>query len=122
MIPEPYSFSKILSLVRSGGEENTGDPNDRSQPEAHGHREYSACRPLPASYMSGYSGLGLVVDNLDQAIQTLSGNELYVTSQVFGAELNTGNSAQVPEIVEMLLGAGNYCSIRDVIDSVYQGL
>jgi hypothetical protein len=72
--------------------------------------------------MSGYSGLGLVVDNLDQAIQTLSGNELYVTSQVFGAELNTGNSAQVPEIVEMLLGAGNYCSIRDVIDSVYQGL
>jgi hypothetical protein len=71
--------------------------------------------------MSEYSVLGLVVDKLDQAIQTLSGNELYVTREVFGAELYIGNSARVPEIVEMLLGAGIYCSIGDVIDSVYQG-
>ena len=91
------------------------------QPKAHGHLKYSDCRPLPASYMSEYSVLGLFMDKLDQAIQTLSGNGLYVIRQVFGAELDIGNSARVPEIVEMLLGAGIYCSTGDVIDSVYQG-
>lgn len=84
------------------------------RPEAHAHLKYSDCRPLPASYMSEYSVLGLVVDELDQAIRTLSGNGLYVTRQVFGAELDIGDSARVPEIVEMLLGAGVYCSIGDV--------
>jgi hypothetical protein len=82
--------------------------------EAHAHLKYSDCRPLPASYMSEYSVLGLVVDELDQAIRTLSGNRLYVTGQVFGAELDIGDSARVPEIVEMLLGAGIYCSTGDV--------
>ena len=37
-----------------------------------------------------------------RAIQTLSGNGLYVTEQVFGAELDIGNFARVPEIVAML--------------------
>jgi hypothetical protein len=64
---------------------------------------------------------GLVVDKLEQAIRTLSGNGLYVTGQVFGAELDIGNSERVPEIVEMLLGAGIYCSTGGVIDSVCQG-
>ena len=71
--------------------------------------------------MSEYSVLGLVVDKLDHAIQTLSGNGLYVTRLVFGAELEIGDSARMPEIVAMLLGAGIYCSIGDMIDSVYQG-
>jgi hypothetical protein len=92
-----------------------------SQPEAHGHLKYSDCRPLPVSYMSEYSVLGLVVDKLDQAIQTLSGNGLYVTRQAFGAELDIGNFARIPEMVGILAGAGIYCSIGDVIDSVYQG-
>jgi len=92
-----------------------------NQPEAHEHLKYSDCRPLPTSYMSEYSVLGLVVDKLDQAIHTLSGNGLYVTRQVFGAELDIRNSTQIPEIVEMLLRASIYCSISDVIDSVYQG-
>ena len=92
-----------------------------SPPEAHGHLKYSDCRPLPASYMSEYSVLGLVVDKLDQAIHILKGNGLHVTRQVFGAELDIDNSTQVPEIVHMLLNAGIYCSIGDVIDSVYQG-
>ena len=39
-----------------------------SRSETHGHLKYSDCRPLPASYMSGYSVLELVaVDKLDQA-------------------------------------------------------
>lgn len=92
-----------------------------SQPEAHEHLKYSDYCPLPASYMSEYSVLGLVVDKLDRAIQTLSGHGLYVTRQVFGAELEMNNSARVPEIVKMLLEAGIYCSMGDVIDSVYQG-
>jgi hypothetical protein len=81
-----------------------------SQSEVHEHLKYSDCRPLPASYISEYSVLGLVVDELDQTIQTLIGNGLYVTRQVFGAEVDIGNSAPIPEIVEMnkmLLGGRN---------------
>ena len=91
---------------------------------AKGHnpvKSYADCHPLPASYMSEYSVLGLVVDKFDQAIRTLSGNGLHVTREVFGAEIDIGNSARISEIVEMLLRAGIYCSISDVIDSVYQG-
>jgi len=91
---------------------------------AKGHnpvKSYADCHPLPASYMSEYSVLGLVVDKLDQAIRTLSGNGLHVTREVFGAEIDIGNSARISEILEMLLRAGIYCSISDVIDSVYQG-
>ena len=84
-------------------------------------KSYSDCRPLPASYMSEHSVLGLYVDKFGQAIRTLSGNGLHVTREEFGAELDIGNSARIPEIVEMLLRAGIYCSTGDVIDSVYQG-
>jgi hypothetical protein len=84
-------------------------------------KSYSDCRPLPASYMSEHSVLGLYVDKLGQTIRTLSGNGFHVTREEFGAELDIGNSALIPEIIAMLLGAGIYCSTGDVIDSVYQG-
>ncbi len=71
--------------------------------------------------MSEYTVLGLVVDKLDQAIQTLSGNGLHVTRQVFGAELEILRPDQLPDVVQILTQAGVYSSISDVIDSVYQG-
>lgn len=92
-----------------------------SEPAAPGHLKYSDCRPLPASYMSEYTVLGLVVDKLDQAVRILSGNGLSIAAEAFGAEVDMGDAAQFPEIVGMLAEAGIYCSIGDVIDSVYQG-
>jgi hypothetical protein len=71
--------------------------------------------------MSEHSVIGLVVDKLDQAIETLSRHGIYVTRQEFGGELEIANFAQVSEIVEMLVSAGSTCSTGDVIDSVYQG-
>ncbi len=84
-------------------------------------KSYSNYRPLPDSYMAEYSVLGLFVDKLGEAIQTLSGNGFDVTGEEFGAELYIGSSALIPEIIEMLLRAGIYCSTGDVIDTVYQG-
>jgi hypothetical protein len=92
-----------------------------SQPKAHGHSKYSDCRPLPASYMSEYSVLGLVVDGVDRAIEILSGNGLQVSKEEFAAEVEILVPDQLPEMVRILAGSGVYCSIGDVIDSVYQG-
>jgi hypothetical protein len=71
--------------------------------------------------MSEYSVLGLVVDKLDQAIQVLSGKGFPVNPEVFGADVEASSPAQFPELVGMLEKAGIYCSMGDVIDSVYQG-
>jgi hypothetical protein len=45
MIPKPYSFSKTLSFVRSGGDENTGDLDD-SKP-TRGEWAFKILRLLP---------------------------------------------------------------------------
>jgi len=92
-----------------------------SQPAAEDHVKYSDCRPLPASYMSEYSVLGLVVDKLEQAVRILGANGFRIDSEVFGAEVDVGNPALFPEVVAMLAEAGVYCTMGDVIDSVYQG-
>jgi hypothetical protein len=91
------------------------------EPSAHEHPAYSDCRPLPASYMSEYTVLGLVVDKLDRAVRILSAKGFYVAEEAFGAELDMGDPSQFPEMVGMLAEAGIYCSIGDVINSVYQG-
>jgi hypothetical protein len=92
-----------------------------SERPEHEHLKYSDCRPLPASYMSEYSVLGLVVDKLDLAVRILSANGLLIDTEAFGAEADIGDPAQVTEMVGMLAEAGIYCSIGDVIDSVYEG-
>jgi len=51
--------------------------------------------------MAEYSVLGFFVDKLGEAIQALSGNGFHVTREEFGAELDLGNSALIPEIIEM---------------------
>ena len=84
-------------------------------------KSYSDCRPLPPSYMSEYSVLGFIVDKLEKAIETLARNGFWITREVFGAEVEIGDPARVPAVVDMLFSVGVYCSIGDVIDSVYQG-
>jgi hypothetical protein len=84
-------------------------------------RWYSDYRPLSASYMSEYSVLGFIVDKLEKAIQTLARNAFCITGEVFGVEVEIGDPAWAPGIVDMLVSVGVYCTIGEVIDSVYQG-
>lgn len=88
---------------------------------ANEHVQYSDCRPLPPSYMSEYSVLGLVVDKIDDAFQVLSRNGLDINREVFGAEVNIDDPSWLPVMFGMLAEAGLRFSIGDVIDSVYQG-
>ena len=82
---------------------------------------YSSCRPLPASYMSEYSVLGLVVDHFDKAMEVLRGMDLDMTEEAFGAEITVTDRIPLSEIVERLLESGVSTAIGDVIDSIYQG-
>lgn len=82
---------------------------------------YADCRPLPASYMSEHSVLGLVVDDIAEAVRILGGNGFRISPEAFGAEVEVDDTAQLPEIVGMLARAGLCCTMGDVIDSVYQG-
>ncbi len=91
------------------------------QPKSSELLSYSDCRPLPASYMSEYSVLGLIVDDLEKAMEVASDNGLYITREVFGAEVDINDLAGVSSIVELFFRVGINCSIGDVIDSVYQG-
>ena len=60
------------------------------------------------------------IDCLDVVVG-LSGNGLRINREVFGAEMEILGPVQLAELVGILEGAGVYCSIGDVIDSVYQG-
>jgi len=82
---------------------------------------YSDCRTLPPSYMSEYSVLGIVVEKLDEAFQTLRRNGLAVTREVFGAEVEVEDRSRLPAVFGMLAEAGLRFSMGDVVDSVYQG-
>jgi hypothetical protein len=82
---------------------------------------YSICRPLPVSYMSEYSVLGLLVDDLEAAVEVLRQQGIVTTEEVFGAEAAISGRNELPELIQKLSGSGIYCAIGDVIDSIYQG-
>jgi len=92
-----------------------------NEPAVHDHIKYADCRPLPASYMSEYSVMGLVVDELIRAVEILRGNGFRIDIEAFGAEADIPGPVQLTEMVEILASAGVCCSVGDVIDSVYQG-
>ena len=92
-----------------------------NQSKTHWQPRYTDRRPLPASYMSEHPVLGLVVGEINRAIEILSGNSLHVAGKEFGAELEIFGPAQLPDMVRILTKAGIDCSICEVIDSVHQG-
>lgn len=91
------------------------DPGARRRPG------YSDCCTLPASYMSEFSVIGLIVDGMERAVAVMAENGFRVDFEPFGAGVEVAGTAPLPEILEMLSGAGVPCSIGDVIDSIYQG-
>ncbi len=82
---------------------------------------YSDCRELPDSYMSEYSVLGLVVDNLKSALEVLRKAGVSTSEEAFGAEISIPDREELPCLVKSVCEAGVFCAIGDVIDSIYQG-
>jgi hypothetical protein len=82
---------------------------------------YSLCRPLPICYMSDYSVLGLFVDHLESAMEVLRKEGVATTDEAFGAEITLSDRNELPGLVQRLSRSGIYCTIGDVIDSIYQG-
>jgi len=90
---------------------------DRHQP-----REcYVIARPLPTFYMSDYSVLGLLVDNLDEAVGVLGRNHFSLTEEAGDIEVAVETPGRLPEIVQVLKENGIGCEIADVVGGIYQG-
>ncbi len=89
--------------------------------ETRGNPKYADCRQLPPSYMSEYSVMGLVVEDIDRAVDILTDKGFKITREIFGAEAEIQESTQLPDMIRILEAAGVYGSIGDVRDSVYQG-
>jgi hypothetical protein len=76
---------------------------------------------LPANYMSDYSVMGLVVDQLDAALGILKKNKFGVNKQANGFEITFNGDGRMPEIVSLLQQNGIEYAMTDMVDQVYQG-
>jgi hypothetical protein len=82
---------------------------------------YLIARPLPIFYMSDYSVLGLLVDNLEKAVGVLGKNHFFVTEQAGDVEVVVDTPDRLPKIVQVLNANGVHCEIADVVGGIYQG-
>ena len=76
---------------------------------------------LPVFYMSDYSVLGLLVDDLDKAHQVLEDLKWKVTDKSDHLEVGIDAAGQIHEIASLLNQKGIDCGVSDIIDQVYQG-
>jgi hypothetical protein len=87
-------------------------------------RDVPVCIPnedLPDFYMTDYSVLGLLVDDLDNAYQVLKDKDFSVCRKPGHLEVNIQGVDQMSEMVNLLTRKGIGCAIADIIDQVYQG-
>jgi len=82
---------------------------------------YPLARPLPIFYMSDYSVLGLLVDQLEEAVRVLGENQFSVLDEDGDLEVAMNHPGQLPEIVRLLGGKGISSEIADVVSGIYQG-
>jgi hypothetical protein len=82
---------------------------------------YPLARPLPIFYMSDYSVLGLLVDQLEEAVRVLGENRFSVFEEAGDLELAMNHPNQLPEIVRLLGNNGIGSEIADVVSGIYQG-
>ncbi|UCD80371.1 MAG: hypothetical protein JSW26_02765 [Desulfobacterales bacterium] len=76
---------------------------------------------LPDFYMSDYSVIGLLVDNLDKAHQVLEDHKFEVMNKSDHLEVSIDRADQMYEIANLLDQNGIDCGVADIIDQVYQG-
>ena len=82
---------------------------------------YPLARPLPIFYMSDYSVLGLLVDQLEEAVRVLGENQFSVFDEAGDLEVAMKHPSQLPEIVRLLQDKGIGSEIADVVSGIYQG-
>lgn len=76
---------------------------------------------LPVFTMQDWSLLGLVVDNLPEAVEILSDQDLLEVSVSNNAGMHLVKSANSTKIVQLLRHNGIGCEISDLTKEVYQG-
>lgn len=78
-------------------------------------------RPLPVSYMSDYSVVGLKVDQMDESLRIMEESGLIVQDEAWGPEVLLASPSQLPEIIHLLATRGIFSQIADLVDGLYQG-
>ena len=78
-------------------------------------------RELPDFYMADYSIMGLLVANLDKAIQVFAEKDIEMRIKSDHLEVNVADAVQISEIANLLNQNGIDCGLSDIVDQVYQG-
>ena len=76
---------------------------------------------LPDFYMSDYSIVGLLVDNLDEAARILTDARLPLWEKPFGLLTEIEDPNRLNALVGLLVSGGIGCEIADLVYGVYQG-
>ena len=82
---------------------------------------YPLARPLPIFYMAEYSVLGLLVDQLEEAVRVLGENQFSVLDEDGDLEVAMNHPGQLKEIIHLLRDKGIDSEIADVVSGIYQG-
>ena len=84
-------------------------------------RECLKNRNLPANYMSDFTVLGLIVDQLDTALRLLKEHNFEILRNREGYQIKIESTGRMPEIADVLSGGGIGFTLADIADQVYQG-
>jgi hypothetical protein len=126
--PETFDSVQVGLILKQNGKRNMGKmpilAKDRENSEKDPEQPlacYPLNRPLPAFYMADYSVLALLVDNLEETVRVLRGNEFPVGDEAGDLEVTISHPGQLREIIRLLDEKGIDCQINDVISGIYQG-
>lgn len=78
-------------------------------------------RPLPANYMSDYSVVGLLVENLDEAVRILQANRYSVTANPAGVDVAVTGPEDLRRLTRVLADRGMRFQVADLVGGIYQG-
>ena len=84
-------------------------------------RECLKNRNLPANYMSDFTVLGFIVDQLDAALRILEEHKFEVLGNRDGYQIKIEDAGRMSELAEVLSRGGIDFTLADIADQVYQG-
>ena len=84
-------------------------------------RECLKNRNLPANYMSDFTVLGFIVDQLEAALRLLEEHNFEVQGSRDGYRIKIESTGRMPEIAEVLSRGKIDFTLADIADQIYQG-
>ena len=84
-------------------------------------RECLKNRNLPANYMSDFTVLGFIVDQLDTALRLLKEHNFEVLGNRDGYQIRIEGAGRMTELTEVLSSGGIDFTLADIADQMYQG-